>query len=84
MQTIYVSAPRLLLKDGSPEGVMPPESPSMRLSPKMLRTRPSSLMRHVGTRWLWQRQSKISRRWMEAVGHVSRATAGSRRLCAES
>ena len=65
MQTIhvpdlYLSAPRLLLKNPSTAGVVPSETLPTRLSPKMSRLTPPSLMRRIGTRWLWQRQSQIS------------------------
>jgi len=71
MQTIhvpnlYLSAPPLLLKNGFTAGVVPPETLTTRLSPKMSRLTPSSLMRRIGTRWLWQRQSQISCKWLGA------------------
>jgi hypothetical protein len=65
LPTLSISAPRLLPKNRSAEWATPPETPSARLSPKMPRSTASSPMRLVGTRWLWQRQSKISRKWME-------------------
>jgi hypothetical protein len=63
MQTIhvsnlYLSAPRLLLKNASTAGAVPFETLTTRLSP------PSSLMRRIGTRWLWRRQSQISCQWI--------------------
>jgi hypothetical protein len=66
MQTIhvYLSAPRLLLKNASTAGVVPSETLTTRLSPKMSRLTPSSLKRRIGTRWLWQRQSQISCKWL--------------------
>lgn len=71
LPALYISAPRLLPKNRSGEGMTPSEVPSARLSPKIPRSTASSLMRHVGTRWLWQRQSKISRKWMEAGAYVT-------------
>ena len=72
MQTIhvpdlYLSAPRLLLKNASTAGVVPSETLTTRLSPQMSRLTPSSLMRRIGTRWLWQRQSHISCKWLSAT-----------------
>ena len=77
MQTIdrpalFTSPPRLLLKNGSADKVPPPNVYSARLSPKMSPSTASSLKRHVGTRWLWQRQSKISRKRIAAGGQGSR------------
>ncbi len=72
MQTIhvpnlYLSAPRLLLKNASTAGAIPSETLTTRLSPKMSRLTPSSLMRRIGTRWLWRRQSQISCKWIDAT-----------------
>ena len=66
MQTIYVylPAPRLLLKNAPTAGLMSSETLTTRLSPKMSRLTPSSLIRRIGTRWLWQRQSQISHKWL--------------------
>jgi hypothetical protein len=72
MQTIhvpnlYLSTQRLLLKNASTAGVVPSETLKTRLSPQMSRLTPSSLMRRIGTRWLWQRQSQISCKWLGAA-----------------
>jgi len=72
MQTIhvsnpYLSAPRLLLKNASTAGAVPSETLITRLSPKMSRLKPSSLMRRIWTRLLWQRQSQIGRKWLAAT-----------------
>ena len=69
MQTIHVpnlnlSGPRLLLNNTSMAGVVLSETLIMRLAPKMSRLIPSSLTRRIGTRWLWQRQSQISWKWI--------------------
>ena len=69
MQTIhapnlYLSAQRLWLRNASTAGMGPFETPTTRLSPKMSRITPSSRMRRIGTGWLWQRQSQISRKWL--------------------
>jgi hypothetical protein len=72
MQTIrfsdlYLSAPRLLLESASTAGVAPSQILTTRLSPKMSRLTPSSLMPRIGNRWLWQRQSQISWKWIDAM-----------------
>ena len=71
MQTIhvpdlYLSAPRLLLKNASTAGVVPSETLATGIPPKMSRRVPSSLMRRIGTGWLWQRQAQISCKWLGA------------------
>jgi len=57
---LYLSAPGLLLRNASTPGVVPSETLTARLSSKMSRLTPSSLMRRIGPRWLWRRQSQIS------------------------
>jgi hypothetical protein len=72
MQTIrfsdlYLSAPRLLLESAFTAGVAPSQTLTTRLSPKMSRLTPPSLMPRIGNRWLWQRQSQISWKWIDAM-----------------
>jgi hypothetical protein len=64
---LYLSAPRLLLKNASTAGVVPSETLATRIPPKMSRRVPSSLMRRIGTGWLWQRQAQISCKWLGAM-----------------
>jgi hypothetical protein len=64
---LYLSAPRLLLKNTSTVGAVPSETLTTRLSLKMSRLTPTSLTRRIGTRCLWQRQSQIGCKWIAAT-----------------
>jgi hypothetical protein len=72
MQTIqfsdlYSSAAHLLVESASTAGVVPSQILTTRLSPKMARLTPSSLIPRIGNRWLWQRQSQIGWKWIDAM-----------------
>jgi hypothetical protein len=64
---LYLSAPHLLLKNASTAGMVSSETLAKRLSPKMSRLVPGSLMRRIGTGWLWRRQAQISCKWLGAT-----------------
>jgi hypothetical protein len=64
VSSLYFSEQCLLLKNASTSGVVPSETLNARLSPKMPRSTPTSLIRRIGTRSLWQRQSQISCKWI--------------------
>jgi hypothetical protein len=77
MQTIYIlPAPSLLMKRTSTAGVVSSETLTTRLSPKMSRLSTPSPMRRIGTRRLWQRQSRISRKWIDTTVGITADSSG--------
>ena len=77
MQTIYIlPAPSLLMKRTSTAGIVSSETLTTRLSPKMFRLSTPSPMRRIGTRRLWQRQSRISRKWIDTTVGITADSSG--------
>jgi|SRR5208282_41063 len=73
MQTIHVSnlsfsEPRLLPQNACTSGVVPSGTLNVGLMPRLT---PTSLIRRIGTLWLWRRQSQISCKWIAATPSAS-------------